>query len=323
MLDEAQFNRLDDLIDRDADARGASDLLLQLLQDDSVRYVLAHDSKLLARAASTAPRITLLPAAELPPTDAVAYLGRLAVDHPEAPAGTRLVLVQPAYSEVGPNGDIPGRDDLAWLNPRRSATPLHELDSSLWLQAQALINWHESHRYCPNCGSVTEVHQGGWSRWCAGCSRQLFPRTDPAIIVAVTDSNDRLLLGSQAAWEPNRWSILAGFVEAGETLEAAVGREVFEESGVRLASIEFVRSQPWPFPHSLMFGFEARATDGCELRPDGQEIAALRWFTRAELLAERDELLLPGHASIARKLIERWLGQPLDGEIEPDFEVQS
>jgi NAD+ diphosphatase len=312
MLGEAQFNPLEGLINRDAGARSDEGLLRQLLDDASVRFVLSHDSKVLARGLPDATRISLLPSSGLPPTGVIAYLGRLAVDHPDAPAGTQLVLVQPAYSEVGADGDIRDGQEHAWLNPRRTNQPLHELDSAIWMQALALMNWHSSHLYCGRCGGVTGISQAGWARWCATCSREVFPRNDPAIIVAVTDSQDRILLGSQAVWEPNRWSILAGFVEAGEDIEAAARREVFEESGVLLSSLNYVQSQPWPFPHSLMFGFEASAVDGAELIPDGDEIARLRWFTREELITERAELLLPGHASIARKLIERWLGHGLD-----------
>lgn len=316
MLDEAHFRPSEGLIDRDASARGSEDLLLQLLEDDSVRFVLAHDAKVLATGLPDAPRISLLPSAKLPPTGVIAYLGRLSIDHPDAPAGTRVVLAQPAYSEVGADGDIRDGQTHVWLNPRRSPQPFHSLDSAIWMQALALMNWHSSHLYCGSCGAVMDVYQAGWSRWCAACSRHVFPRNDPAIIVAVTDSRDRILLGSQASWEPNRWSILAGFVEAGEDIESAVRREVFEESGVHLSALNYVQSQPWPFPHSLMFGFEALAVDGCELLPDGEEIARLRWFTREEFKAERAELLLPGHASIARKLIERWLGHGLDLEVD-------
>lgn len=319
MLDEASFSAFEAVFDRDSSARETAELLEILLQDDSVRYAVAHDSKVLARAIPAhdgAPLMALLPAAALPTAGAVAYLGRLAVDHPDAPAGTRIVLMRPEYEEVGTQADPLAVGDLGWLNPRRSAAALHDLDTALWLQSLALLNWHDGHGFCSFCGAKTVVEQAGWSRRCLGCSRQVFPRTDPAVIVAVTDSAERILLGSQTSWEPNRWSILAGFVEAGEDLESAARREVFEESGVRLSELSFVRSQPWPFPQSLMFGFEAKAVEGDALRPDGTEISALRWFSRAELLEERANLLLPGHASIARKLIERWLGQPLDANME-------
>jgi NAD+ diphosphatase len=131
----------------------------------------------------------------------------------------------------------------------------------------------------------------------------------------VLDRDDRLLLGSNAMWEGNRWSLLAGFVEPGESFEAAVVREIGEESGIRLVDPEYLGSQPWPFPASVMVGFTARVADGQDpeaLRPDGEEIVGLRWFTREDIWRERGELLLPGTASIARAIVQHWYGGPLD-----------
>ena len=164
------------------------------------------------------------------------------------------------------------------------------------------------------------IQQGGWSRRCFNDDTQTFPRTDPAIIVAVTDEHDRLLMGSQGIWEENRWSILAGFVEAGESLGSAVVREVFEEAGVRVTAPEYRGSQPWPFPCSLMMGFTAKldpAVGSQVLTPDGDEIAKLRWFSREELAAEAHGLLLPGRLSIARALIDDWFGGNLDLHTAP------
>ena len=148
----------------------------------------------------------------------------------------------------------------------------------------------------------------------SGDGSELYPRTDAAIIVGVTDAEDRLVLGSNALWEANRFSLLAGFVEPGESLEAAVVREVHEETGLRVVDPVYVGSQPWPFPASLMLGFRATLdpahTD--ELRPDGTEIIDLRWFTRDELANELDRILLPGRTSIARTIIEDWYGGTLE-----------
>ncbi|MEN9752537.1 MAG: hypothetical protein RL670_228, partial [Actinomycetota bacterium] len=177
-----------------------------------------------------------------------------------------------------------------------------------------LANWHESHTFCASCGSVTVVEQGGWARRCLKDGKELFPRTDPAIIVSVLDADERILLGSQGSWEENRWSVLAGFVEPGESLSHAVEREVWEEAGVRVVEPKFLGSQAWPYPYSLMVGFTARVAadfDITQTIPDGLEIAKLRWFSRQELLAEAGELHLPGRLSIARALIEHWLGQPI------------
>jgi NAD+ diphosphatase len=184
-------------------------------------------------------------------------------------------------------------------------------------QALALANWHATHQHCPRCGTPTVVEQGGWVRRCFKDDHQIFPRTDPAIIVNVVDSNDRLLLGGHPAWEENRWSILAGFVEPGESLTAAVEREIFEEAGVRVRDPHYLGSQSWPFPYSLMCGFTAsldethHADADAALTPDGEEISRLRWITREELIAEAQQLKLPSANSIARALIEHWLGQKI------------
>jgi NAD+ diphosphatase len=158
------------------------------------------------------------------------------------------------------------------------------------------------------------VEQGGWVRRCFVDGKEVFPRTDPAIIVRVLDGADRILLGSNAMWENNRWSILAGFVEPGESFEAAVLREVLEESGVVCTAPRYLGSQPWPFPASVMVGFEARAVAAGEVptTPDGAEILAVRWFSREELWAERDDLKLPSATSIAHAIITEWYGGPLD-----------
>jgi NAD+ diphosphatase len=141
-----------------------------------------------------------------------------------------------------------------------------------------------------------------------------FPRTDAAVIVGITDAEDRLLLGSNALWEKNRFSLLAGFVEPGESLEAAVLREVYEESGIRVVDPVYFGSQPWPFPASLMLGFRAKVDSEQEwtLMPDGDEILELRWFSREELTAALGEIILPGHTSIARYIIEDWFGGPIE-----------
>jgi NAD+ diphosphatase len=155
--------------------------------------------------------------------------------------------------------------------------------------------------------------QGGWVRKADDDDHQLFPRTDAAIIVGVTDAEDRILLGSNALWKNNRYSLLAGFVEPGESLENAVVREVFEESGIRIAEPVYLGSQPWPFPASIMLGFRAIVDQSLEssLTPDGQEILDLRWFSREELAASLDEIALPGPTSIARAILEDWFGGPI------------
>jgi NAD+ diphosphatase len=178
-----------------------------------------------------------------------------------------------------------------------------------------MANWHHSYGFSPRTGHASIPDAAGWTRRDPEGS-ELFPRTDAAIIVGITDDDDRLLLGSNALWDKNRFSLLAGFVEPGESLEAAVIREVFEESGVRVVDPVYQGSQPWPFPASLMIGFRARVADGASTvgRPDGEEILELRWFGREELAAAAasKEIGLPGHTSIARAIIDDWYGGELD-----------
>ena len=186
---------------------------------------------------------------------------------------------------------------------------LPETESDLATTAVALVNWHRVAPHCGRCGAITQVRSGGLMRWCPQCERQRFPRTDPAVIVAILDDDGRLLLGHQAAWEPGRVSILAGFVEAGESLEQAVHREIAEESGLELTALRYVGSQPWPFPRSLMLGFVARAR-GTEITVNGSEIEWARFYTQSEVdaaLAD-GEISLPGTASIASRIIGAWRG---------------
>ncbi|MHB1007840.1 MAG: NAD(+) diphosphatase [Propionibacteriaceae bacterium] len=191
----------------------------------------------------------------------------------------------------------------------REAGPLLPVaESELVAMAAALAAWHRVEAHCPTCGTRTAVAAGGTCRWCPSCEKDLFPRTDPAIIVAITDADDRLLLARQGVWATGRHSVLAGFVEAGEALEQAVHREVLEESGLQVEDVTYFGSQPWPFPRSIMLGFRARALT-TDIRVDGEEIVSGRWFTRDDLLADVGDgsVVLPGEASIAFRLIRNWL----------------
>jgi NAD+ diphosphatase len=187
---------------------------------------------------------------------------------------------------------------------RQVGARLSARDSGLLVTAVALANWHATHPRCPRCGTVTDVVQAGWQRRCPEDGSSHFPRTDPAVIVLVHDGADRCLLGRQPAWPAGRYSTLAGFVESGESAEAAVRREVAEESGVIVADVVYRSSQPWPFPASLMLGYEARAVGG-EVATVDHELEDVRWFTRAELRA--GAVLSPPSVSIAHWLITTWL----------------
>lgn len=197
-----------------------------------------------------------------------------------------------------------------WLGLRDTGGLLDPESTELLVEAIALASWLRDARFCATCGSEAELRQAGWSRHCHTCDIDIFPRTDPAVIVAVQSSDgERLLLGANANWRGRMYSCFAGFVEAGESLELTVHREIEEEAGVRLDSIDYIGSQPWPYPRSLMVGFRATASDERKARPDGEEIIDVRWFTRAEIgsaLNGDGPVGLPGAASIARALIEGW-----------------
>ncbi len=194
---------------------------------------------------------------------------------------------------------------------RAAGGDLPDGEAELLTTAVALAGWLRDAAFCPACGSATEVRHAGWSRHCPVCGRQHFPRTDPAVIVLVTSatSDDRILLGANAAWGGDRYSCFAGFAEAGESLEDAVAREVGEEAGVRLRDIAYRGSQAWPYPRSLMLGFRAAVVDDHEAQADGEEIVEVRWFDRDEIgaaLRGEGSAMLPGPASIARRLIDDW-----------------
>ncbi|MBM3668386.1 MAG: NAD(+) diphosphatase [Actinobacteria bacterium] len=204
-----------------------------------------------------------------------------------------------------------------WRDLRQIGSRLEARDVGLMVSAVALDNWRRSHAHCGRCGTQTWDADAGWARRCPECDHLHFPRTDPAVIVLVRDGDDRALLGRQAQWAEGWFSTLAGFVEAGETAEAAVVREVREESGVHITpdSVHYLGSQPWPFPSSLMLGYHAW-TDDPSTDPDGEEIAEVRWLSRDELRSacQSGEVRLPPRISIARMLIERWFGEPIPSE---------
>jgi NAD+ diphosphatase len=281
-------------IDRAADRRSDSDWLARAWTDDRTRVFRVSEGT--AEVSGDPPRLVL----SAPfPTRSERYL--LGVDASGA-----------AYFAV--NEPMHARAVDSARNIRQVGALLPEREASLLVHAVALANWHDAHRFCPRCGAATTVAAAGAERRCSADGSSHFPRTDPAVIVLVTDPADRALLGRQASWAPRRFSTLAGFVEPGETAEAAVIREIFEESAVDVGSVTYVASQPWPFPSSLMLGFTAVATSDQVPVPDGEELEEVAWFSR-EVLRERvaqGELVLPSPISIARRLVEKWYGEAID-----------
>ncbi|WP_299952197.1 NAD(+) diphosphatase [uncultured Modestobacter sp.] len=194
----------------------------------------------------------------------------------------------------------------SWAGLRDLGADLGDLDAGLLVQAVGIIEWHERNRFSPITGAATTMARAGWVQHDPESDREVFPRTDPAVIMLVHDGGDRCVLGRQAVWPAGRFSILAGFVEPGESAEAAVAREVAEEVGLPVTDVRYVSSQPWPFPQSLMLGFVARATSE-DLQVDHDEIEEARWFTRDELRSGTGPQALPPTVSIARHIIDRWV----------------
>ncbi len=183
-------------------------------------------------------------------------------------------------------------------------------EQSLAGQARALAQWHENARCCGKCGSVTHTKDAGWRRKCWGCGLDAFPRTDPVVIMLVTDG-ERCVLAREFRYQNNMWSTLAGFLEPGEDIEHAVRREVFEEIGIRVGRVDYNLSQPWPFPHSLMLGCVAHA-EATDLKVDTNELAEARWFTREEALSMLEQrhpegLTAPGPHAIAHRLVRNFI----------------
>ena len=186
---------------------------------------------------------------------------------------------------------------------------LNEMQMEIALHTVALSNWHKSHPHCARCGAPTSVAMGGSVRKCDADKSEHYPRTDCAVIVLVRDVDDRILLGRQAIWPEGRFSCFAGFLEPGETFEQCVQREVYEESGIAVREINYLGSQPWPFPASIMISFEA-LTDFPEVaRPDGEEIVEIKWLSRAQFNEQvaAGSLTLPPVMSVSRRMIDRWL----------------
>lgn len=297
--------------DRLAERRSDEDFLAASWSDPHSRVLIVDGDRLAANSAGNSLRF---------------------VGPADAPAGERMLLgsvdgtvhfllvaaraesaaVHRRDHETQLKGSCTQRPEQRFMGLRQLAMELDDVQASLAVHAMALASWHQRHRSCAMCGEATEVAEAGAQRRCTACATAHFPRTDPAVIMLVTDVDDRCLLGHNAARSAGWFSTLAGFVEPGETPEQAVIREVHEEAGVVVSQPTYAGSQPWPFPSSLMLGYFATAST-TELAVDGEEITEARWFSRQGLLAsvQSGQVGLPTTLSIAGALLTAWYGAPL------------
>jgi NAD+ diphosphatase len=281
--------------DRAADERAEPGLLERLRDDPASRVIALHGDRAPVLGGA---RLALVDPARVVGDAVWAFLGRDDDGSPLLVAAADADSPEPVES-------------MTWASLRVVGGDLSAHDGSVFVAALSLGRWLLDAPFCPRCGGVTEIRAGGWARRCTACGREHFPRTDPAVIVAVTDaSGEHLLLGKNALWaDRNVYSTFAGFVEAGESLEGAIAREVSEEAGIVVSDVTYRGSQAWPYPRSLMLGFRAVASDPAAARADGEEIIDVRWFTRQEVLtafAGAGDVRLPGGASIAHRLIRDW-----------------
>ena len=281
-------------IDRSGERRKDPEWLSDALHSDDSRYVpVWHDQCLTTGDPANAVLLTRQ------------QLGRSVDEHELIFLG--VFKDHPTFAVAFDGAEMPFADLGKFQELRYLGTVLPPDEANLVAHARALVLWHASQVFCGLCGSAARPGAAGNSRICinADCGREIFPRVDPAIIVLV-EHGDRCLLGRQANWPENRYSTIAGFVEPGESLEDAVRREVYEETNIRVGKVHYHSSQPWQFPSSLLLGFTAEATSGDIELNDG-ELEDARWFTRDELRSEFPKL--PFRISIARRLVDHWMGQ--------------
>jgi NAD+ diphosphatase len=304
-------------IDRSSALRADSAWLERAWADPATRVLVIDDGQTLVRRDGDEFHAVLFTTAEAPAgeryllgvEDGVAYFAVAAPLPGSRPGDANGRVTMPMSLRDTPEGG------LVVAGLRQVGGLLGDRDAGLLVYAVALEAWHTTHEFCPRCGARTEVQAGGHIRVCPKDASQHFPRVDPAVIMLIRDDDDRCLLARGPQWPEGRLSILAGFVEPGESLEHAVIREVAEEVGVTVVEPHYLGSQPWPFPRSLMLGFFARATT-TTLTPDTEEIAEAHWYSREEMVAalQSGELRLPPPVSIARRLIETWYGGALEGD---------
>jgi NAD+ diphosphatase len=290
------------VLDRAADRRRDVEWLEKAWAAEDTQVAVAAGDKLAVEAERTSLR--LVPPAAAPDGQRI-FLGIDRVAGAGQTAEGRAVFV--VLVDAEPDESYAGLREIGGI--------LDDREAGIAVNVVGLANWHAVNTHCANCGAHTEVVDAGHVRNCPACGISHFPRTDSAIIVLVTDDQDRALLGRNENWPEGRYSTLAGFVEPGESIEAAVRREVLEESGVVIGEdVYYAGSQPWPLPSSLMLGFYAKATS-YDIIVDKDEIVDARWFSRDDLraLIEDGSMALPGNISISRRLIEGWYGEELTG----------
>ncbi len=292
-------------IDRAGHLRRDDAWLAARFLDPRSRFVPVWRAQNLVRVGGDAPRAAFLARHEIVADPVEAGIVLLGLDGEAA----LFALDLSAHDE--PLTALRHEAPVEFTDLRRVGMLLDRAEGSILAYARGMLWWHARHRFCGLCGSPTLSVDAGHVRRCSNtaCATQHFPRTDPAVIMLVTDG-DRALLGRQRSWPAGQHSTLAGFVEPGESLEDAVAREVFEETGIRVGEVRYHSSQPWPFPSSIMLGFTARALT-TEIKIDPDEIEAAGWFDRRFILdhPDDDEFRLPRRDSIARRLVEDWLGR--------------
>lgn len=291
-------------------------------QDERARTLVFWRGKLLADAGGRPAAVPLDHPALADSREAPIFVGL-------TPAGPRFAIDLPLWTPFEDATTIgqfidqseqvhPGFPDARFVEIRGLMPSLSRLDGECVATGKALLQWHAAHRFCANCGTPSGVESSGWVRKCPQCGTQHFPRTDPVVIMVITHG-DRLLLGRSPSWPERMYSLLAGFVEPGESIEAAVRREVFEESAIRVGPVRYVAAQPWPFPMSLMFGCYGEATSEA-ITIDPVELSDARWVSRDDvrrmLAGTHPEINSPRPGAIAGALMEAWVNGRL---LDPDY----